>query len=259
MRWGVIDAWWSFRRNLRDMTLLPALFISLLSVLVYAFLFRGFRSVLFRSNWEEARQRKVYNRTLIVVICWAALLSVLALTGFFNDFTHLPPRLPFVLLLPLPFVLIIAFSPVGTELLRHTPPHWLVYLQSFRILVECLLWISFLRGLVPVQMSFEGRNFDVLSGLLAIPVGYYCLVKKSWPRSLVVVYNIIGLGLLVNIMVIAVLSLPTPFRYFHNGPANTVVTTFPFIFLPGMLVPLAYAMHIFSLRQVVGRDGGSQI
>jgi hypothetical protein len=103
--------------------------------------------------------------------------------------------------------------------------------------------------LLPVQMSFEGRNFDILSGLFAAPVGYYCFVKRSWPSWVVPVYNVAGLLLLINIVSIAVLSMPTPLRVFYNEPANTLIVKFPFIYLPGFLVPLAYTLHIFSLRQ----------
>jgi len=149
------------------------------------------------------------------------------------------------MLLPLPVVLLIVSSKGGKELLRTIPPHWIVYLQSFRIVVEITLWLSVVRGLLPVQMSFEGRNFDILSGLFAIPVGYYCLVKKSWPSWTVLLYNIGGLLLLLNIVLIAVFSMPTPLRLFHNEPANTLIGQFPFIFLPVLLVPLAYTLHIF--------------
>ena len=143
----------------------------------------------------------------------------------------------------------VTFSRTGTEWLRRIRPQRLIYWQSFRILVEIVLWVTYLRGLIPVQMSFEGRNFDVLSGLLAMPVGYYCFVRKSWPRWIVVAYNIMGLALLLNVLVIAVLSMPTPLRYFHNEPASTLMGHFPFIFIPGLLVPLAYSLHILSLRQ----------
>ena len=190
-----------------------------------------------------------FRNTLIVTLFWAILLTVLSLSGFFADFSALPPRIGLAVLLPLPIVLIFAFSRTGTEWLRLVPPQRLVYWQSFRILVEIVLWVNYMRGLIPVQMSFEGRNFDVLSGLLAIPVAYYCFVRKSWPRWIVVAYNIAGLGLLLNIIIISVLSMPTPLRYFHNEPANTLLGHFPYIFLPGILVPLAYSLHILSLRQ----------
>jgi uncharacterized membrane protein len=124
-------------------------------------------------------------------------------------------------------------------------------MQSFRIVVELLLLFAFLANKLPVQMTFEGRNFDLVTGFLALPVGWLLARKKSYATKLAVAFNIIGMLLLLNILVIAVLSMPTPFRYFMNEPSNTLVAQFPFILLPGVLVPVAYTLHIFSLRQLL--------
>ena len=100
-------------------------------------------------------------------------------------------------------------------------------------------------------MTFEGRNWDILAGLTAPIFGYYCFVKKQWPKGIAIAWNIAGLALLANIVTIAVLSMPTPARIFMNEPANTIVAEFPFIWLPGILVTIAYCFHIFSLRQLL--------
>jgi len=170
--------------------------------------------------------------------------------GFFSQFNSLPPRLPLVIILPLPVIFMVAFSKTGTMLLRTIPQHWLVFMQSFRIFVELLLWLGFLRNMLPVQMTFEGGNLDIITGILSVPVGFAVLRQKNYSAKLAVLFNIIGLVLLLNILVIAVLSMPTPLRHFMNEPANTLVTTFPFILLPGVLVPVAYSLHILSLRKL---------
>ena len=43
--------------------------------------------------------------------------------------------------------------------------------------------------------------------------------------------------------------IPAPGGVFHNSPDSSLLTKFPFIYLPGLLVPLAYTLHILSLRQ----------
>lgn len=176
----------------------------------------------------------------IVLAIWLILIGILSVQGFFSDFSHLPPRILIALLAPLPFVLFISLPAVH--------PKWLIYGQSFRILVEIGLFILVRKGLIPIQMSFEGLNFDILTGLFAIPVGYYCFVKKTWPAFIIPLYNIIGLLLLITIVAISALSLPSPFRQF---PETTLLARFPFIYLPGFLVPLAYTLHIFSLRKFI--------
>lgn len=185
-------------------------------------------------------------RASIFLLIWLLLLAFLSLRGFFSSF-QLPPRLPLALLIPLPIVVLTLRS--RPELLNKIQPQWPVYLQSFRILVEIGLWLLVRNGSLPVQMSFEGRNFDILAGLLAFPVGYYCFVKKTWPTTIATIYNIGGLLLLLNIVAISTLSLPAPFRAFHNQPDSSLITHFPLIYLPGLLVPLAYTLHIISIRQ----------
>jgi hypothetical protein len=192
--------------------------------------------------------RSIFRTTTALLIAWLILIGILSIRGFFANFSGLPPRLSFALLLPLPVVLLFTFSRAGKLLLQQIEPQWLIYLQSFRILVEIAIWILVRNGALPVQMSFEGRNFDILTGLFAFPVGYYCFVKKSWPPVVAVLYNIAGLGLLLNIVAISTLSMPTPLRMFHNQPDSSLLTKFPFIYLPGVLVPLAYTLHILSLR-----------
>ena len=194
--------------------------------------------------------RSIFRRSAVLLIAWLLLLGILSIRGFFTNFSQLPPRLSFALLVPLPLVLLFTRSRSGKQFLHHIQPQWLIYLQSFRILVEVTLWLLVRNGSLPVQMSFEGCNFDIHTGLLAFPVGYYCFVKKSWPPVAALLYNIAGLLLLLNIVAISTLSLPTPLRVFHNQPDSSLLTMFPFIYLPGLLVPLAYTLHILSLRQL---------
>lgn len=230
---------------------IPAIAWLLLTVACIVLILLGLNSILKRAKWERGHQKKILFTTAAIILLWAASLLLLSYRGFFSNFSTLPPRPALAILIPLPFVLMIAFSNRGTQLLRLIPEHWLVYMQSFRIGVELLLLSAFIAGKLPVQMTFEGRNFDVLTGLLALPVGYLVAKKKTYSAKLAVAFNIIGIILLLNVLVIAVLSMPTPLRFFMNEPANTLVAQFPFILLPGILVPLAYGLHIFSLRRLV--------
>ena len=228
--------------------LLAGILLCSCSLLCYFLLLRGLRKAL-HAGFGVTQQSSIFRRAVILLTAWIALLGGLSVSGFFTDFSRLPPRPALAVLLPLPVVLAVSFSKTGKQLLRNAPPHWLIYLQSFRIVVEIILWLSVIWGLLPVQMSFGGSNFDLVSGLLALPVGYYCYVKKTWPSVIVLFYNIMGLLLLLNVILVTTFSMPVPFRLFHHEPDSALVAQFPFIFLPGFLVPLAYSMHIFSIRQ----------
>jgi hypothetical protein len=142
---------------------------------------------------------------------------------------------------------ILAFSQVGTRLINGTSIAGLVAFQAFRIPVELWLHRLYQEGVVPVQMTYEGRNFDIVSGILGLLLGIWAF-RSQPPRWAILLYNLIGLGLLINIVTVAILSAPVPMRRFFNEPANTFVADWPFVWLPAFLVQAAWFGHLLVFR-----------
>lgn len=229
---------------------LPEILMGLLSVLCLVVALAGLRLALLHAHWKPAVQQKIFITAVVVLSLWLVVVGVLAQKGVLAQFDAFPPRALLIVALPIVAALVLAFTKPFKTLLRATPLHWLVLFQSFRIVVEILLWQAFEKGLVPVQMTFEGRNFDVVTGLLALAAGVYMQQRPRHAVAIGWVFNIIGFALLINIMAVSILSMPTPLRYFTEGPANTLVVTFPFVYLPSVLVTLAFSFHVFSMRQL---------
>lgn len=217
-----------------------------LTLIMYALVIRELKQGIALTAWDEARKRRVLYKFIITLVAWAAFILGVSATGFFEDFTTFPPRIMIVLGIPLVTMILVVFSKPVKELLPHITARSLIRLQVFRVFVELLLWAAFLANVLPVQMTFEGRDFDILAGLFAPVVAYFFANN----RTALYIYNFVSLALLLNIVIIAILSLPTPFRVFMNEPANVLVARFPFVLLPGMLVPLAYGLHFLSLRKL---------
>jgi len=228
--------------------------MTVLSLACFTIVLAGLRKALAFAGWTAPIQKRTFSFALGGILLWLALLGGLSLNGVFRNFTALSPKLLLVPLTGFFIVLLISFSKGFGRLLRSTPPQWLVYFQAFRIFVELLLWFAFFKGLIPSQMTFEGFNYDVFSGILALPAGWMLANGVRYARQVAIAYNLLGLLLLFNIVTIAVLSMPTPFRQFLNDPANRIVAEFPFVYLPGVLVVLAFAFHIFSLRQLLQKN-----
>lgn len=191
-----------------------------------------------------------YSR-LGLTLLWMLGVSFLASTGVLADFSGLPPRPFFVLFPALMMITYWSFNAQTAPVLARVSQRGLMGIQSFRIPVELFLWGLFLSGDVPIQMTFEGQNLDILTGVLG------ALLYLLWPRLsaplrrwAVLSFNVLGLCLLLNIVLTAILSMPTVLRVFMNTPANRVVTTFPFILLPTVLVPCALFFHLLSLRKL---------
>jgi hypothetical protein len=216
------------------------------TVVFFWLLLRVLRTGLERSSWDDAKKRKVYGGTVIGLVVWALFLSAWALSGMGGRFDLFPLNAAPVLIIPLVAIVVVTFSGKVKQLLPLVSQQSIIYLQVFRVFVEILLWALFVQNLLPEQMTFEGLNFDIVSGLTA-PLAAIFLVKS---RAGLIVWNLVCLGLLINIVTVAILSMPGPFRMFDNEPANTIVFVFPYILLPGMLVPLAYGLSFLSIRKV---------
>jgi uncharacterized membrane protein YhdT len=224
------------------------------TAIFYGLLLIRLKKSLIPANFTESKKKRIFNGTLISLIGWAVATFVLSWSGFLSDFSTFPPKMTIILVIPLITIIWTVRTKEVKEILLHTPPESIIWIQSFRIVVEILIWRLFVDNLAPIQMTFEGRNFDILSGLTALVVAYLVANKKI-SSKLVIAWNFACLALLLNIVTIAILSMPTPFRIFMNEPSNTIVARFPIVWLPALLVPLAYGLHFLSLRQYLGKMG----
>jgi hypothetical protein len=191
-------------------------------------------------------------RRLYTVLClagWLAFSAALAASGWLAGFDARPPHF-FVFMVPTALATFaLAWSRTGASAAERVGCAALVGFQVFRVPVEWVLFALHRDGVVPVQMSFEGWNFDVLTGLSAPLVAWLAASGRIGSRGLLA-WNCAGLALLANIVAIAILSTPTPLRAFWNEPANTFVAGWPWIWLPGFLVPAALLGHLLSLRKI---------
>ena len=181
------------------------------------------------------------------VIAGLVVPGVLAFLGVLGRYDPMPaPALLLVAAVTLVNLTLVA-GPVGGALASHVSLKWLVGFQVFRVPVEWWLHRLFEEGVIPVEMTWAGRNFDVVSGVTALLLAVWFTVGRP-PRAVVLLWNVLGLALLANIVVVAVLATPVPFRLFTDGPANTLPSTFPFVWLPTFLVQAALMGHLLVFR-----------
>jgi hypothetical protein len=212
-----------------------------------------------RLNLPFDRRRKNLSMTIIVIMVWLMFTLIIAMSGYLFDFKSTPPKILLVTIPPLVFILLLLFSKEFIELISPLGNFWFIYPQCFRILMELILYDLYRFNAVPVQMTFEGRNFDILTGLTAPFIAYYCFNKKIWSPKLALIWNFMGLILLLNIVVTAILSTPYPFRVFMNNPPDTIIFGFPFVWLPAFVVPFAFLLHLLSIRKLLRNEKEPEI
>lgn len=193
-------------------------------------------------RWGAAADARRFGILGAVMLSIAAGLALSGLTARVD--TVPPPALP-VFGAWLIGVVVLGRSALGRRL-ADLPINLLIGFQAFRILVELLLHLGATEGVVPPQLSWSGRNLDIIAGILAVPFGIWA---HRLPRAALWAFNLVGLGLLLNVIIVAILSVPTPFQVFT--PDNTWVGYFPFIWLPTGLVALALLGHVVLTRRLL--------
>ncbi|MFN7927822.1 MAG: hypothetical protein U0Y68_07725 [Blastocatellia bacterium] len=225
--------------------------ISLLLILIVAALAEIIAVALRRLAEIQAAKKSVVALSVGSLIAWLLLMALSAASGFFRNFQTLPPRFALMLVPPLLAIVLLSAARPVRQFLFAAPESWLIAYQVYRVPLEIVLWLLYDARLIPVQMTFEGRNFDIVAALTALPIAYFCCVRQSWPRVVAMLWNVLGFVLVVNVATTGILSAPTPFRVFMNEPANTFIADFPYVWIPSFLVPLALFGHVMSLLQLL--------
>ena len=184
---------------------------------------------------------------LALLAIWLGVPAAVAATGALADFSARPPAIGLLLVGLFICTTVLALSSVGSRLLQNVPIAALIGFQAFRVAVELVLHRLYAEGIVPVQMTYAGYNFDIVSGFLGAAVGVWASTNRP-PTWVILAFNIVGSLLLLNIVSIAVLSMPTPLRAFPNDPPNTFVAYVPFVWLPSLLVQAAWFGHLLVFR-----------
>ncbi len=151
----------------------------------------------------------------------------------------------------------LGLSSVGRRL--STLPLWaLVLSQAFRLPLELAMHQAAVDGVMPMELSFSGYNFDVVTGSGAVVVGLLLwrgALSPSLLKGVVWTWIVVGIAALCAIVAIALLSSPMV-RFFGDDPAhlNTWVVHVPYDWLPAVLVVNAVAAHVVVTRALLRRS-----
>ena len=228
-----------------SLTDLPVLTFLLLPAAV-AVLFVWGTAVAWRRTADAASSGRAALRVGSLTLIWMGVTLALADRGTFRNWEATPPPFALLVVAVLALAAAISFGPVGRRLATGLPLWALVAVQAFRLPLELAMHALVARGIMPEQMSYTGRNFDILTGAGAVVVAALVATGVAG-RRVVRLWNIAGLLLLVNVVVVAILSTPQ-FALFGPDRLNVFVTYPPFVWLPAVLVLAALAGHLIIFR-----------
>lgn len=213
---------------------------ALLVILLVAGIYYGVRNV----------AKKQASYLLLGCLLWLSLLVILAQNSFFLELNAVPPRFLMAVLPPFLLISVTLLRIKGRQFIDALSLRDLTWVHTIRIGVELLLFQLFVVGQIPEAMTFEGRNWDILAGLTSPIMVFMVFQQKKWSPKVLLLWNIISLGLLINIVTTAVLSAPLSFQQLGFEQPNVGVLKPTFIWLPGFVVPVVLFSHLAAIRRL---------
>ncbi|HMP66209.1 MAG TPA: hypothetical protein PKD11_11540 [Pyrinomonadaceae bacterium] len=207
---------------------------------------------IFLSAVRKADSSSFSTKFVIFIIpFWMMFQAILGIGGFYRDFGSFPPRIVIFGVLPAVVVLVSLLAYAKESLVYRLPIPTLTILHAIRLPVEYVLHRLYVEGAVPVQMTYEGHNFDILSGISAVVVYLIAFKGGATKRSLLIVWNLGALLLLAVIVTTAALAVPSPIQTIAFDRPNVGILYFPFIWLPTIVVPIVLFCHLASLAKLI--------
>jgi len=201
-----------------------------------------------------------FRRTVLVTVAtavWLALLSFVVASGAIAKSPM--PRVPLFFGAANLGGLLLALSPVGGWLARGLPLWALVGFQGFRFPLELVLHSWGQQGTIPMTMTWEGSNLDVITGIVSLIAAGLIRVwgsNDSRSRTIAWIANVVGFALLINVGRVAMFSSPLPFAWDVQPPLQ-LVFYMPYALIGPVCVAGALGGHVVLTRALVVRGAGS--
>ena len=186
-------------------------------------------------------------RALGALIAWTLYAGVLGSAGILSNAALRPPGIVYVFLPTIALITFLTRSRAGAEIASSVPIWLLMGAQSVRLVVEVFLDRLWRAGLLPTIMTFHAGNLDILIGASA-PVVATLWAARRLDARLALAWNVFGIAMLGNVVVRGILTSPAIHALKTDAP--NAIGTFPFTFIPALIVPLALTLHVVSIRAI---------
>ena len=208
--------------------LLQTIIQSVSSTLYWIGLYVGIRAL---PADKSSRLRWTIGSAIVLAV-WLVAIVLLAANDVFRADA---PRVPVAWAATLAVGYLLLLSRTFREIIAGIPQHWLIGIQTFRILGGVFL-VRYFQGELPGVFAIPAGVGDVLTGLFAPLVAYWWAVGKPYARTAAIAWNLFGMADFVNAVLIGALT---------GGGGGGIV--FPIVLIPIYAVPRGFLVHSYSL------------
>jgi hypothetical protein len=99
-------------------------------------------------------------------------------------------------------------------------------------------------GKLPAPFAPSAGWGDIFASAAALPIAWLLIRFGRRVAPLVFVWSVIGIADLVTAIALGALSAPGPLQAFAGPPTSAIMTTLPWLIVPGFLVPSLIFIHV---------------
>jgi len=222
-------------------------FIGLTLITTLFLIIIGFKAI----NNSSTNSKKDKTKLILALIIWQIFILLVSSTNVLKSY-EFPPRFAIAFIIPsFIFTGVFLFQNRNKKWIKSIPEHWIIYFQSFRILVEILFVFSVAQGIFNYHVTIEGYNFDMIFACTAPIITFLVYYKKMLPRKTLLVWNYLGLIVLASVIFLFLTSVYKPEIYGSEFPLLPLqALTYPYVLIAGFLMPTAVFLHILSILQL---------
>ena len=194
---------------------------------------------------------------ITILLGWIFFVSVQTFNGYFTNLSG-TPRLPMYAGITFIGIIILFLWSRSRKVLINMPITTLHYIHIVRVPIEMVLWWLAVSRAIPNDMTFEGGNLDIISGISAPFAAVFMVGSRSKSRIGAVIWNLIAMALLFNVVKMAIAYMPYFYTPSGNEVGNLGVFYFPYVLLPTFIVPTIFFCHLVAIYQLLFKKDQSQ-
>jgi len=184
-------------------------------------------------------------RAAVGLSAWFVLVVILAATrALYYEHGLGAPGLGIAVALPIAVLcIVVARIKSLREGFRRVPLWLLVGVHTVRVL-GIMFVILYAAARLPAPFAPVAGWGDIFVGATALPLARLAYRRPANARPILWIWNVIGLVDLIAAVSLGVTSSPGPQRLIFAEPSSAMMTTLPWLLIPGFLVPLLFTVHI---------------
>jgi hypothetical protein len=150
-----------------------------------------------------------------------------------------------------------AFGPIRAAMLAAPLPA-LVAVNAIRILPGWLFVLLYATGKLPAPFAPSAGWGDIFAGVAALPLAWSIIRFGRRVAPLVFAWSVIGIAERVNAIALCAFPAPGPLQTFAGPQTSAIMTTLPWLIVPGFLVPSLMFIHVVIFYRLLTKTEVSE-